>query len=262
MKFVKIYSQRSGQPGINSKEYGQFSLSIPVVRKEQYKISSILSYADNLIVANEKKGQQLKGLKKLLMEKIFSQAWRFKGFSDPWEQRKLNEIAVINPSESLPSRFNYIDLDAVNHGKITKRKELSLAEAPSRAQRVAHLKDVFFQNVRPYQKNNVIYSNDSIPTVFSSGYTQIRTKIDSEFMISALEDDLFVHSVLLHSTGTSYPAISSKQLGDLELSIPEKEEAERIGGLFNMVDSLIVANEKKLDQLKQLKKYLMQNMFV
>ncbi|MFC6275010.1 hypothetical protein ACFQET_05720 [Levilactobacillus tangyuanensis] len=162
-----------------------------------------------------------------------------------WEQRKLNEIAVINPSESLPSRFYYIDLDAVNRGRITNRKKLSLAEAPSRAQRVAHLQDVFFQNVRPYQKNNVIYSNSSIPTVFSSGYTQIRTKIDSEFMISALEDDLFVHNVLMHSTGTSYPAISSKQLGALQLFIPEKKETEYVGSLFNVVDNLIAANERQ-----------------
>lgn len=59
---------------------------------EQIKIGKGSQLLDDLIVANEKKGQQLKGLKKLFMEKIFSQAWRFKGFSDPWEQRK----AIVN----------------------------------------------------------------------------------------------------------------------------------------------------------------------
>lgn len=139
----------------------------------------------------------------------------------------------------------------MNHGKITNRKEIYLSEAPSRAQRVAHTKDVFFQNVRPYQRNNVIYYDDLLPTVFSSGYTQIRTKIDSEFMISALESDSFLRNVLVHSTGSNYPAISSKQLGDLKLSIPGEEESENIGNLFKMLKNLIVANERYPYQTKQ-----------
>ncbi len=66
-------------------------ITVPTV-EEQAKVGLLLKRLDNLIVANEKKGQQLKSLKKLFMEKIFSRSWRFKGFSDPWEQRKCFEV--------------------------------------------------------------------------------------------------------------------------------------------------------------------------
>ncbi|KRN02242.1 restriction modification system DNA specificity domain [Levilactobacillus senmaizukei DSM 21775 = NBRC 103853] len=54
LKFVKIYSQRSGQPGINSNEYGQFVFSIPTTKREQDAISFFLSHMDSLIAANER----------------------------------------------------------------------------------------------------------------------------------------------------------------------------------------------------------------
>ena len=69
-RFVKVMSQRSGQPGINSKEYARFKLYIPKL-KEQVLVGNMLLLIDNLIAANEDKLNQLKKLKKYLMQNMF-----------------------------------------------------------------------------------------------------------------------------------------------------------------------------------------------
>ncbi|MCT4398848.1 restriction endonuclease subunit S, partial [Pediococcus ethanolidurans] len=61
-------------------------------KAEELEISKLLISIDSLIAANQSKLEELKTVKKLAMQKIFDQKWRFKGFTDPWEQRKLTEI--------------------------------------------------------------------------------------------------------------------------------------------------------------------------
>ena len=75
--------------------------------------------------------------------------------------------------------------------------------APSRAQRLAQAGDVFFQTVRPYQRNNYLFAMPDNNYVFSTGYAQMRPKIDAEFLMCFLQTDSFVKVVLDNCTGTS-----------------------------------------------------------
>lgn len=84
-------------------------------------------------------------------------ALRFKGYSDAWEKRKLREITEINPKGKIPEVFRYVDLESVKNSSIISSKIETKQTAPSRAQRTAEIGDVFYQTVRPYQKNNVIF---------------------------------------------------------------------------------------------------------
>lgn len=77
---------------------------------------------------------------------------RFEGFADDWEQRKLMELAIINPKEELPNEFEYVDLESVVGTKMLFHRTEKKATAPSRAQRLASTGDLFYQTVRPYQK--------------------------------------------------------------------------------------------------------------
>lgn len=91
---------------------------------------------------------------------------RFKGFTDDWEQRKLNEVAEFNPKSELPDEFEYVDLESVVGTEMISHRTETKDSAPSRAQRLAQPGDVFFQTVRPYQK--IIISFQSlIITMFS-----------------------------------------------------------------------------------------------
>ena len=187
---------------------------------------------------------------------------RFNGYSDAWVQRKVNETAEINPKTTLPDEFEYVDLGAVVGTSLKETRHEFKQSAPSRAQRLANSGDVFYQTVRPYQKNNYLFENvGNTPFVFSTGYAQLRPIGDSYFLLTLLQNEDFVSRVMDRSTGTSYPAINSSDLGNIHLTVPEADEQTKIGMLFKSLDSLIAANQHKLDLLKEQKKGYLQKMF-
>lgn len=172
-------------------------------------------------------------------------AIRFKGFTDTWEQRKLGECAEFNPKSELPDIFEYVDLESVVGTDILSHRTESKSSAPSRAQRLAQKGDVFYQTVRPYQKNNCIFENDENNWVFSTGYAQLRPVNDGYFLLTLLQNEDFVKLVLDRCTGTSYPAINSNDLADIDVNIPINNlEQQRIGDYFRNLDSLITLHQR------------------
>ena len=187
---------------------------------------------------------------------------RFKGFAKDWEQRKLRECAEFNPKSELPDVFEYIDLESVVGTNILSHRTESKSSAPSRAQRLAQKGDVFYQTVRPYQKNNCIFEKNDNNWVFSTGYAQLRPVNDSYFLLTLLQNEDFVKLVLDRCTGTSYPAINSNDLADIDVNVPsDSKEQQQIGTYFKQLDHLITLHQRKCEQTKKLKKYMLQKMF-
>ena len=136
---------------------------------------------------------------------------------------------------------------------ISHRTELKKS-APSRAQRLAKTGDVFYQMVRPYQKNNYLFEKDDDNYVFSTGYAQMRPYIDSCFLMSFLQTDKFVKVVLDNCTGTSYPAINSNDLSNLKIDVPNKRMEEvKIGEYFRSLDNLITLHQRNYNSLNRCK---------
>lgn len=188
--------------------------------------------------------------------------FRFKGFSDFWEQRKLSDLAMFNPRLELPDSFQYVDLESVSGTELINHRTETKSSAPSRAQRLAKKGDIFYQTVRPYQKNNYLYEKSDDDYVFSTGYVQLRPYEDGYFLFSRLQENGFVSTVLDHSTGTSYPAINSNDLAKLEIMVPlNLNEQQAIGKLFRHIDNAIALHQHKLAKLKELKKGYLQKLF-
>ncbi|ANK65968.1 hypothetical protein AYR54_11620 (plasmid) [Loigolactobacillus backii] len=187
---------------------------------------------------------------------------RFKGFTDEWEERKLKDIAQFNPKTVLPDEFEYVDLESVVGTEMISHRTESKDQAPSRAQRLAQKGDVFYQTVRPYQMNNYLYDLPYDNYVFSTGYAQMRPNIDSYFLLNSVQNKQFVQHVLDRSTGTSYPAINSSDLSNIEIHVPSKlSEQQKIGSFFKQLDDTVVLHQRKLDLLKEQKKGYLQKMF-
>lgn len=187
---------------------------------------------------------------------------RFKGFTDEWEERKLKDIAQFNPKTVLPDEFEYVDLESVVGTEMISHRTESKDQAPSRAQRLAQKGDVFYQTVRPYQMNNYLYDLPYDNYVFSTGYAQMRPNIDSYFLLNSVQNKQFVQHVLDRSTGTSYPAINSSDLSNIEIHVPSKlSEQQKIGAFFKKLDDTIALHQRKLDLLKEQKKGYLQKMF-
>lgn len=188
--------------------------------------------------------------------------YRYNGFCKNWKLVKLGNIVEINPKSLLPRKFKYVDLESVVGTKLIYYREENRESAPSRAQRVAKKGDVFYQMVRPYQKNNFLFDINESDFVFSTGYAQLRPQCDSAFLLARLQEEGFINKVLERSTGTSYPSINSKDLSRISLTIPQDiEEQSAIGKLFRTLDDLLSSYKDNLANYQFLKATMLSKMF-
>ncbi|EGJ42386.1 restriction endonuclease subunit S [Streptococcus sanguinis] len=259
------------QPNISSKEIDSFEFCIPESIEEQSAIGSLFRTLDDLLASYKDNLANYQSLKATMLSKMFPKAGqtvpeiRLDGFEGEWEKLKLRDVVHTNPKSELPENFKYIDLESVVGTRINKIREERKTSAPSRAQRLAKKGDVFYQTVRPYQKNNYLFKLDEIDYVFSTGYAQLRpifNRCDSDFLLILLQNNRFLSNVLDRCTGTSYPAINVNDLIEILIAIPSYEEQQAIGAYFSNLDSLISAHQEKISQLETLKKKLLQDMFI
>ena len=258
-----------GNPKLMNNVMGDISIMIPSSFEEQDRLSDFLNQLDDTIALHQRKLDLLKEQKKGYLQKMFPKngakvpELRFAGFADDWEERKLGDVAQFNPKTVLPDEFEYVDLESVIGTEMISHRTESKDQAPSRAQRLAKKGDVFYQTVRPYQMNNYLYDLPYDNYVFSTGYAQMRPNIDSYFLLNSVQNKQFVQHVLDRSTGTSYPAINSSDLSNIEINVPPKlAEQQKIGSFFKQVDNTIALHQRKLNLMKEQKKGFLQKMFV
>ena len=264
------FSTGSTFESINSNDIKSSEICLPS-QDEQSVIGSLFRTLDNLLSNYKDNLTNYQSLKATMLSKMFPKAGqtvpeiRLNGFDGEWEVKKLKNVVQINPKSALPEKFKYIDLESVVGTRINKIREEYKETAPSRAQRLAEKGDIFYQTVRPYQKNNYLFKLDDVDYVFSSGYAQLRpkrTSCDSDFLLTLLQDNKFLSKVLDRCTGTSYPAINAKDLVEISIVIPKVEEQQAIGSYFSNLDNLINSHQEKISQLETLKKKLLQDMFI
>jgi restriction endonuclease S subunit len=267
----EILSGHNGSTMVHITKEGmeQKQVIIPRSVEEQRQIGMYFGRLDNLITLHQRKLEKLKSLKKSMLEKMFPRNGakapeiRFSGFTDDWEQRKLGELAKFNPKGVIPDEFEYVDLESVVGTEMISHRRESKKTAPSRAQRVAQQGDLFYQTVRPYQKNNYFFNKTDKDYVFSTGYAQLRPNVDGHFLLGLVQTVGFVKMVLDNCTGTSYPAINSYDLAEIEVSCTVSEdEQNKIGAYLDNLDKLIALHQRELTKLNNIKKYFLENMFI
>jgi type I restriction enzyme S subunit len=266
--FIKKNPTIGAQPNLSLEQVANLEIAIPS-EDEQKIIGAFFQKLDNLITLHQRKFEKLTNVKKSMLEKMFPRNGscypeiRFKGFTDHWEQRKLGEFALFNPKDELPQTFEYVDLESVVGTEMLSHRTEVKSSAPSRAQRLAHTGDLFYQTVRPYQKNNYLFEKPDNNYVFSTGYAQMRPYVDGYFLLSLVQSERFVKVVLDNCTGTSYPAINANDLAEIEVAAPSDEsEAQKIGTIFRSIDNLITLQQRELEKLQSTKKALLEKMFV
>ena len=224
----------------SGKQMAVMELMMPPTMREQQTIGGFFQQLDNLITLHQRKCALLFSSFQALISMMFTTST----FS--WEQRKLGELALFNPKDELPQTFEYVDLESVVGTEMLSHRAEIKSSAPSRAQRLAHTGDLFYQTVRPYQKNNYLFEKPDNNYVFSTGYAQMRPYVDGYFLLSLVQSERFVKVVLDNCTGTSYPAINANDLAEIEVAAPSDEsEAQKIGTIFRSIDNLITLHQRK-----------------
>ncbi len=161
---------------------------------------------------------------------------------------RLDEVATINPEaidrRNPPARIRYIDIAAVSSGSIDNAaiRELSFAEAPSRAQRVVRAGDTIISTVRPYLRAGALISPDLDGCVASTDFAVVRAKdgvVTPEYLWELLQSDEFYAHLEARQAGALYPAVRPADVAEALVSVPSVEEQLRIADLLSTVHSVI-----------------------
>ena len=242
-QFDEVANQSTGtkMPRADWKLVSKTVFSIPSNISEQAAIGTYFTALDSLITLHQRQ-PFLHSTPEISLTVQLIHPF----YTSSWEQRKLGELALFNPKDELPQTFEYVDLESVVGTEMLSHRTEVKSSAPSRAQRLAHTGDLFYQTVRPYQKNNYLFEKPDNNYVFSTGYAQMRPYVDGYFLLSLLQSERFVKVVLDNCTGTSYPAINANDLAEIEVAAPSDEsEAQRIGTIFRSIDNLITLHQRK-----------------
>ncbi|EEI71944.1 restriction endonuclease subunit S [Lentilactobacillus hilgardii] len=253
--------------GINYDKVQKYFLAVPDEKEQKY-IGKILFLTDQLIAANQSKLEQLKRLKKLLMQKIFNQEWRFKGFTDPWEQRKLGEVKTIKDGTHDSPRYVPKGYPLVT-SKNLNDSGLNLSD-------VSYISESDFDSINKRSKVNVgdiifgMIGTIGNPVLLDESNFAIKNvallkndgPIQNHWLIQYLKSDVFNRLTSEKTAGNTQKFIGLNVIRNLIIDTPSIHEQVIIGSFLKLTDSIIAANQRRLDHLQSLKKYLMQNMFV
>ncbi|EGO7586315.1 restriction endonuclease subunit S [Enterococcus faecalis] len=255
--FIKIMSQRSGQPGINAKEYSSFNILIPNI-KEQQKIGAFLKKIDDTIALHQRKLDQLKELKKAYLKAMFVSMntknnkvpkLRFTDFEGDWEQRKLGNISkmyqpqTITGTELLPSGYPVFGAN----GYIGFYSEMN------------HENDQVTISARGEGTGTINYVNGP---VWITGNSMVINVNDFDINKRFLHANLSSNSLKKYITGGAQPQLTRDILTSVPIKLPNIFEQNKIGLFFKQLDETVNLHQNKLTQLKSLKKAYLQNMFI
>lgn len=262
------YGQPGSQVNLNSDLVKNQVINIPN-EKEQEKISSFLEALDKIITLHQRKLEKLKLTKKALLQKLFPQngskfpELRFKGFTDAWEQCKLGSLATVEMNKRIFKE------QTTTKGDIPFYKIGTFGcDADSFISR-----DLFeeYKNKYPYPNigDILISASGSIGrTVVYNGedayyqdsniiWLNHNGKIDNSFLLQ------FYNQVKWAGLeGSTIKRLYNKNILETYIAVPKIEEQRLIGEFFKLVDSSITLHQRKLDMLKNVKKGLLQKMFV
>ena len=245
---------------------------------EQEAIGKFFYQLDRYITLHQRKLEHLKLKKKSLLQKLFPKEgevypeFRFPGFTDPWEQRKLGEIVKIERGGSPRPIDNYIttDADGLNWIKI--------GDAPEQGRYIVHaaekIKSLGLSKTRQVEPGDLILSNSmsfgkpyimGIHGCIHDGWLLIRNNqniFDLKFLCNLLGTEQLHAQYRRLAAGSAVNNLNKELVSGTNVGVPSKAEQLKIGQFFESIDQYITLHQRKLEHLQLLKKALLQQLFV
>lgn len=271
-KYSVSVSKRSGMPKINRDELNAYAFLAPS-EEEQDKIGTFLLKIDNLITLHQRKCDQAKKLKKYMLQKMFPKnnksvpEIRFEGFSNDWEQRSLGEF-IKNVAKKNKENLDLEPYAVTNdRGFIAQRDAHDDFGYMSNVDRTAYNivpPNSFAYNPARINVGSLGYYAGRENVIVSSLYEVFQTekKIDDKFLWHWLRSDAFPKWIEKLQEGSVRLYFYYDKLIQCQMMVSTTEEQKKIGEYLDSLDHLITLHQKKCDQLKNLKKFMLQNMFV
>ena len=270
-------ARNHGLLNISADDFFDIDIFLPRHKEEQVAIGSYLRHLDHLITLHQRKFEKLTNVKKSMLEKMFPQNGssypeiRFKGFTDPWEQRKAIDIADYSKGNGY-SKGDLTDAGTpiILYGRLYTKYQFAISEVDTFA----------------VPRNGAVYSQGNEVIVPASGETaeDIARASAVEKSGVLLGGDLnilrpfdFINPLFLalaisngepqkelakKAQGKSVVHIHNTDIQEVTIAYPSRTEQDRIVSVFCQLDHLITLHQRELEKLQSIKKALLEKMFV
>jgi len=267
----------SSQPALSMENIRKFTINIPTSREEQDCLAKYFDNLDHLITLHQRKCDETKKLKKYMLQKMFPQNGekvpeiRFSGFTDDWEQRKLEDIAEFSKGSGY-SKGDLIESGTpiILYGRLYTKYETSISEV-----------DTYVE-----AKDGSVYSKGGEVIVPASGETaediaraatvdksgvilggdlnvvSPNEDINSAFLAISISHGNSQRELAKKAQGKSVVHIHNEEIKNLVVPFPANAEQNKIVEYFSNLDHLITLHQRELESLQNIKKFMLEKMFV
>lgn len=253
--------------------FSKMEFKVPCL-DEQKKIGEYFEKLDRLVTLHQRKFEKLTNVKKSMLEKMFPQNGssypeiRFKGFTDPWEQREVGDL-LIERSQQAPMSDEYPLMAFIANEGVAPKGE--------RYDRSALVTDTVNKLYKKTEKGDFIYSSNNLETgsiglnkygkaCISPVYSIFEPTgiADSDFLGRRLVRKDFINAMVKWRQGVIYGQwrIHESDFLKIEISVPSVEEQRKIGAYLDQLDNLITLHQRELKKLQNIKKSMLEKMFV
>ena len=262
-------SSGSKMPRADWNLISQSFFAVPADHAEQKAIAKGLAELDTLITLHQRKYDKLCVLKKSMLDKMFPKGGslypeiRFAGFTDPWEQRKLGEL--FEESDERASDREILSVSVANGIYPASESDRETNPGASLANyKVVHSGDVVYNSMRMWQGAVDASRYDGI---VSPAYVVAKpnSEVYARFFARLLRQPMLLKQYQQVSQGNSKDTqvLKFDDFASIEISMPASENEQRqIGAFFDRLDSLITLHQRKLELLRNIKKSMLDKMFV
>ena len=251
-------------------------VSLPSL-EEQKKVGDYFRSIDNLITLHQRKCDETKELKKYMLQKMFPKNGervpeiRFAGFTDDWEQRKLGELAEIGDidhrmpptvEDGIPylmtgdfCGINELNFEGVKHVSQEDYEQLSRKIKPEKG-------DIIFARYASVGAVRYVDFTRDFLISYSCAIIKQSKKINSKYLYHYLTGDPAQKQIKLEINSSSQANIGIDSMkNSITVLLPSADEQTKISEFLSGLDNLITLHQRKSDELKELKKYMLKNLF-
>ena len=241
---------------------------------EQRKLASYFDDLDHLITLHQRKCEEIKKLKKYMLQKMFPQNGqtvpeiRFAGFTDAWEQRKLPEFVsffnglTYTPDDVQETGTLVLRSSNVKNGAVVDADNVYVSDKVATSENVQEgdIIVVVRNGSRALIGKHAQIKASMPNTVIGAFMSGIRSEHSS--FINALLDTAAFENEIAKNMGATINQITGYMFSKMEFMIPSEEEQQKIGEYFSNLDNLITLHQHECEQLQSMKKFMLQKMFV
>ena len=271
-KYLSSLAQGKSVVHLHNADIQSVSAKFPT-KREQEKIHLLFGKIDTLITLHQRKYEKLLNIKKSMLDKMFPQNGvsvpeiRFKGFTDPWEQRKFSDItfpAGEKNRDNLPLESYSITNE---HGFIPQDEKFenggTMREADKRMYYIVS-PNSFAYNPARINVGSIGYQNTGKDVIVSSLYEVFKTSddVDDRLLWHWFKSPDFQKLIFQLQEGGVRLYFYYDKLCMGTVSLPSLEEQRKIGQFFDSLDTLITLHQRKLEKLQNIKKSCLEKMFV